>query len=100
MFERECAVCHRQTSATSTAPSADVLRQLSPDAIVTALTSGRMRVQGERLSEAERRAVAEFLTGRVGGGAVINDREPLCELSSDARRDWWTGVERMGSGAR
>ena len=33
-------------------PGPDVLRQLAPEAIVTSLTSGRMRVQGERLTEA------------------------------------------------
>jgi polyvinyl alcohol dehydrogenase (cytochrome) len=63
-FQRECASCHVQGSGRS-APSIDALRQLTPDAIVTALTTGRMRAEGERLSDAERRAVAEFVTGRA-----------------------------------
>ena len=48
-------VCHRRIrSARST-----------PEAIVTALTNGKMAVQGAALSPAEHRAVAQFLTGRA-----------------------------------
>ena len=64
LYERDCAACHA-SNAGDRAPTLDALRQLAPDAIVTSLTTGRMRVQGERLSETERRAVAEFLTGRA-----------------------------------
>jgi polyvinyl alcohol dehydrogenase (cytochrome) len=63
LFQRSCAACHAEGTA-RTGPSLDDLRQLSPEAIVTALTSGRMRVQGEALSDAERGAVAEFVSGR------------------------------------
>ena len=55
-------------------PTPEALRQLAPDAIVTALTSGRMRVQGDALSIEERRAVAEFLTGRPVDGHVVRAR--------------------------
>ena len=68
-FERECAACHER-SAGRAAPGVDALRQLTPEAIVTSLTSGRMRVQGERLTDAERRAVAEFLAGRPPAAAT------------------------------
>jgi polyvinyl alcohol dehydrogenase (cytochrome) len=64
LFDRECASCHVRPSGTPPPPTVDALRELAPDAIVTSLTTGRMRLQGERLSESERRAVAEFLTRR------------------------------------
>jgi polyvinyl alcohol dehydrogenase (cytochrome) len=67
-FQRACATCHGNQTA-SAGPSVDVLRQLAPEAIVTALTTGRMRIQGDTLSVAERRAVAEFLGGRPLAGA-------------------------------
>jgi len=94
VFERECASCHRQTSATSEAPSAEVLRQLAPDAIVTALTSGRMRVQGERLSENERRAVAEFLTGRsvdATSTSITNRCASTSPMPAEIQGSQWNG---------
>jgi polyvinyl alcohol dehydrogenase (cytochrome) len=69
VFQRECSTCH--TGAPDTrAPAPDVLRRRSPDAILSALTAGGMRPQGGRLTGAERRAVAEYLSGRPLGGDV------------------------------
>src|SRR5688572_14572800 len=61
VFERACAACHTPGAA---APAPDVLRQMSPDVIHNALTNGKMQVQGSTLTDAERRAVSEFLGGR------------------------------------
>ena len=67
VFARDCSSCH--TAATdSRAPSPEVLARRSPEAILSALTAGAMRPQGGRLTGAERRAVAEFITGRAPGG--------------------------------
>ena len=62
IFTRNCASCHTGAADTR-APAPDVLRQRSPEAILSALTAGGMRPQGGRLSGAERRAVAEYLSG-------------------------------------
>src|SRR5687767_9037451 len=72
IFQRACATCHADPSG-SAAPSAQVLRQLAPEAILTALTTGRMRTQGDALAAGERRAVAEFLGGRPLAGAASGD---------------------------
>ncbi len=69
LFQRECATCHVQGTGRAT-PTVDALRLLTPESIVTALSTGRMRAQGEKLSDAERRVVAEFLTGRTVGTAT------------------------------
>jgi polyvinyl alcohol dehydrogenase (cytochrome) len=58
IFARNCASCHDGADG-SRAPSPDVLKRRSPEAILAALTAGGMRPQGGRLSGAERRAVAE-----------------------------------------
>jgi polyvinyl alcohol dehydrogenase (cytochrome) len=77
VFARECASCH--TGAPDTrAPGPDVLRRRSPEAILSALTAGGMRPQGGRLTGAERRAVAEYLTGRVLGGDVTGATVGRC----------------------
>ena len=43
----------------------DALRAYTPEAIVNALTNGKMAAQGATLTTAERVAVAQFLTGRT-----------------------------------
>jgi polyvinyl alcohol dehydrogenase (cytochrome) len=66
VFQRACASCHQAAApGTTEAPSPEVLRGFTPEAIVNALTNGRMSVQGATLSPAEHRAVAQFLTGRA-----------------------------------
>ena len=80
VFQRECVQCH--TGAPDTrAPSPDVLRRRSPDAILSALTAGGMRPQGGRLTGAERRAVAEYLTGRPLGGDVTGAQFGRCSTT-------------------
>jgi polyvinyl alcohol dehydrogenase (cytochrome) len=66
LYQAHCASCHEMPT---TAPFMNyhVLRTMAPENIVSAVTSGSMRSQGANLSQAERVAVAEFLTGkRVG----------------------------------
>ena len=67
VFRRACRQCHTGApDARATAPG--VLAKRSPEGILAALTGGSMRPQGGRLTGAERRAVAEYLTGRTVGG--------------------------------
>jgi polyvinyl alcohol dehydrogenase (cytochrome) len=63
LFARACASCHAEGQ--TTAPTPAVLRQLTPEGVVNALVNGRMRVQGSTMNDAERRAVAQFVTGRA-----------------------------------
>ena len=66
VFQANCANCHAAADAAgpSRTPGMDTLRRLTPEAIVNALLNGKMRIQAVALSDAERRAVAEFLGGR------------------------------------
>ena len=67
VFEKACASCHLQPAADSRAPSRELLAQLAPETILTALTTGNMFRQGSAITDAERRAVAAFLAGRPVG---------------------------------
>ena len=80
IFARECSSCHTGAADTR-APAPDVLRRRSPEAILSALTAGGMRPQGGRLTGAERRAVAEHLTGRVLGGDVTGAAFGKCSTN-------------------
>jgi polyvinyl alcohol dehydrogenase (cytochrome) len=61
-YENLCAGCH-DTAGTG-APVREVLRTLTPEAIHNALVNGKMQAQGATMTEAERRAVAEFIAGQ------------------------------------
>ena len=63
LFEAHCAACHL-ADVVPRALAIDNMRALPPAAVVGALTDGAMQAQGVELSAAERRAVAEFITGR------------------------------------
>ncbi|MDX1395375.1 MAG: PQQ-binding-like beta-propeller repeat protein [Gemmatimonadota bacterium] len=62
LYEASCESCHSGDESTR-APRLTALGAMTPRAIVAALTSGRMRRHGEDLSEDQRVAVAEWLTG-------------------------------------
>ena len=65
VYRQHCARCHEGTMPRM--PSREALKAVTPEHIDTALSSFSMRREGAALSPAERRAVAEFLTGRPAG---------------------------------
>lgn len=84
LYERACAQCHNNPAPGSRAPTRDALRERSPEAVVDALTGGAMRYQGLSLSGAERRAVAEYLTGKEFGGDITGAATALCSPAQRA----------------
>jgi len=76
VFETRCAQCHGSGSGTGAtteavrAPSRAMLAQLTPERVVDALTSGSMQANAQGMSDAAKRNVAEFLTGRPLGSAA------------------------------
>jgi polyvinyl alcohol dehydrogenase (cytochrome) len=96
-FNRACASCHKDGQ--TTAPTPLVLRQLTPEGILNAITQGRMQVQGSTLSEAERRAVAEFVAGRplaTATTALPNTCTTSPAMADAATTPGWNG---WGNGA-
>ncbi|MDH4065091.1 MAG: PQQ-binding-like beta-propeller repeat protein [Acidobacteriota bacterium] len=95
LFASQCAQCHDGTAETR-APAPDALKGRSAESVLAALTGGVMRYQGLSLGGAERRAVAEYVTGtRVGAGAVVDPAAGRCANTS-AMRDpangpFWNG---------
>jgi polyvinyl alcohol dehydrogenase (cytochrome) len=76
----------------------DALRARAPEAIVEALMTGAMRAQGSRLSGPERRAVAEFVTGKRIGGDVTGADKGRCASppSTGPIRDFAVGPHWSG----
>src|SRR6188472_1201193 len=97
VFQANCANCHAGADATQQGrnPSIDTLRRLSPEAILNALLNGKMRIQAVALSDAERRAVAEFLGGRPLAAASARPSVTPCTATVPFRgpsgRGEWNG---------
>jgi polyvinyl alcohol dehydrogenase (cytochrome) len=75
LFTIQCALCHAENPPAADQPNARAptraqLRQFDPEAVVTALTTGKMQMQGAVLNEGQRRMVAEFATGKTMGAAL------------------------------
>ncbi|MBI4520370.1 MAG: PQQ-binding-like beta-propeller repeat protein [Gemmatimonadetes bacterium] len=93
VYKQHCASCHEAEMPRM--PSREALRGFSPEAIDTALASFTMRRQGAALGPAERRAVAEFLSGRPAGSY----RAPLDAIARSAFCGAGAGGRRPLSGA-
>jgi len=65
VYRQHCAGCHN--GSLPRMPNREALKTLTPEHVETALSSFSMRRQGAALSLAERRAVAEYVTGRTAG---------------------------------
>jgi polyvinyl alcohol dehydrogenase (cytochrome) len=63
LYKQHCARCH--DGAVARAPQAAALKLMSPENVQFALISGAMQNQGAPLTQAEIRAVSEFVTGKT-----------------------------------
>lgn len=84
-YKAYCAICH-EAGGESPAPGRETLRQMSPEQILAALERGVMRAQGGERSRAERRALAEYLSGKDFGSEPTNTipRSAFCSASGAA----------------
>jgi polyvinyl alcohol dehydrogenase (cytochrome) len=97
LFQQQCLGCHGNP-AVEKAPPPDTLRQLPPEKIYEALTTGVMKVQGQKLTDAQKIRVSESISGRLMGTANAGDAKlmpnrctsnpPLADPSS---RPAWNG---------
>ena len=69
-------MCH--AAAETRAPSLESMAGRSTESILAALVTGAMRVQGARLSGVERRAIAEYVTGKKLAGDATGATKGRC----------------------
>jgi polyvinyl alcohol dehydrogenase (cytochrome) len=76
VFQRLCGLCHLSlvptagkapATADARAVPVELMHRYPPEAILTALTTGKMQAQGSTLTPDERKAVAQFVAGRPFG---------------------------------
>lgn len=68
LYRRTCSSCH--DTGAERVPSHEILKAMPPERVLAAMESGPMVVMASRLSVAERRAVAEFVSGKSLGQPV------------------------------
>ncbi|MEP6782240.1 MAG: PQQ-binding-like beta-propeller repeat protein, partial [Acidobacteriota bacterium] len=69
-FEARCTQCHGADAPESRAPSRVMLSEMTPDHVLEVLTTGSMQVNAQGLSDAAKRSLAEYITGRPVGAAA------------------------------
>ena len=80
LFKTYCAICHeapKVTDGEARAPGQDVLRQMTPEHILTVLETGVMKTQAAERSRAQRRTLAEYLSQKPFGNASPDIITPL-----------------------
>jgi polyvinyl alcohol dehydrogenase (cytochrome) len=75
IFQQQCVRCHGNPDVKAPSPAA--LRQLSPEKITEALTTGLMQIQGRSLSATQKRRVAEALSARPLGTLESGDARQM-----------------------
>lgn len=97
VFQTQCVACHGNPKV-DRAPSPNAIREMSPERIYEALTTGVMKAQGDKLSDQDRRGVAEFMSGRPLGSAGLGDSKSMpnaCRnnpaMTDPARGPQWNG---------
>lgn len=72
LFKEHCSMCHISGGAKgSQAPAIEVLAQKSQEEILRVLESGPMVIYGNRVVEAERRAIASYLSSKTGDSTEL-----------------------------
>src|SRR5262245_57399602 len=74
LYKQLCASCH--DAGTERAPSRDALRAMAPERVLTAMESGPMLSMAAGRTGVERRAIAEFVTGKSFAQALSTTPSP------------------------
>ncbi len=84
LFNNNCASCHRNVMSgieakgrDDTGPSTETLAQMTPEAIYASLTTGSMVQQASKLSNDEKKLIAEFFGGRPLGSLEAGDAKNM-----------------------
>src|SRR5207245_2138660 len=81
LYQTRCAMCH-ELPLTAPFMNRHVLKAMAPESILNALDSGPMRSQGANLNQAERVAVAEFLTGKKVSQVSLESANPCANQTA------------------
>jgi len=94
-FLNTCGVCHGRIEQ---APPVETLQKLSPEKLYETITTGNMKTQAAKLTDAEKVKVVEWVSGRRLGAAESGDAKKMpnaCPsnppVTSDSTAPGWNG---------
>ena len=112
-IDQRCARCHQLSDGgdrrpdVAGAPSLATFRQMAPETILQAITTGAMRVHAEGVNDDVKRAMAEFLSGRKlspldagSAGRMPNRCAAGARMTGVTASPSWNGWSPEPSGAR
>lgn len=79
LFSNHCTNCHG-AKPVERAPTEAAIRQMPPERIYEAITTGPMKTMAQDLSDAEKRLLAEFMGGRKLDAADVGDAKSMKNL--------------------
>ena len=94
LYKANCASCHDQPEGRT--PPRDALKDRSPEAILTAMTTGSMAVNAINISPADKRRLAEFLAGKPFSAPASDMVSGVCAakpkpIGDVAKKPYWNG---------
>ncbi len=105
-FQTHCMGCHGNPNVPQ-APTPDAVRQMPPERIYDALTTGVMKPQGDSLTDEQKKMLATFLSGRPLGSLKEGDAKDMpnhCAsnppLSDPSTGPEWNGWSPDGVNSR
>src|SRR5579872_5074598 len=85
LFNTYCAICHQGTGNAS-APGRDAMGRLAPEQILQTMETGSMKAQAAERSRAQRRALAEYISGKpLPPAPPIIPASARCTTSGESR---------------
>ncbi len=96
LYQRHCASCH--DAGVNRAPVRDAFQSMPADRVLASMETGSMVTMANNRTAAERRAIAEFLTGKAVGVPLVTTPSPdvMCrtrgagfDADAGARWDGW-----------
>ena len=75
-FQTHCMGCHGNPNVPQ-APAPSAIRQMAPERIYDALTTGVMKPQGDSLTDDQKKMLATFLGGRPLGSLKAGDAKDM-----------------------
>ena len=99
LYKQLCATCHDM--GVGRAPTRDVLQAMTPERVLTAMESGAMLSMAAGRTGVERRAIAEFVTGKTFAEALSATPSPqsMCKATAGEFANPLTGATWNGWGA-
>src|SRR5262249_57532189 len=76
LYKANCSSCHDQPEGRT--PPRDALKDRAPEAILAAMTTGSMAVNAINITLADKRRLAEFLSGKPFSAPASDEAAGLC----------------------